>query len=343
MQPTENNSVRRATTLSTLAKALVQTIDERGLDAADLVQRSGMDPEILERPGGRVRMSAMTKLWKLAVEETGDDTLGLSAARRIQPASNHALGLAWLASSTLREALTRLVRFHRVLSTGMSMQLETKSDSLDLVLHPGEHGEMVAREAIEAFFSIVVIKCRMLMGSNFHPAAVYLMRPQPQREDPYVEALGVVPHFLADRNAISFYKNGLDEPLPAGDPELASELDSISERYLTSMDPNAITAGVRDILEDIMPSGRPTLAAVSRLMNRSTKTVQRGLNAERTSFHQILEQTRLSLALKYVRDGELSLSHIAQLLGFSDQSNFTRAFKRWTRQSPGNYRNSRSG
>ena len=342
MQPTENNSIRRATTLSTLAKALVQTIDEQGLDTADLIQRSGIDPVALESPGGRVPMSAMTRLWQLAVEETGDETLGLSAARRIQPASNHALGLAWLVSSTLREALERLVRFHRVLSTGMSMRLEPKTDTLELLLQPGEHGEMVAKEAIEAFFSIVVVKCRMVMGREFHPAAVCLMRPQPLCEDPYRDALGVMPRFLEDRNAISFSNDELDEPLPAGDPELASELDTISERYLTSMDPKAVTAGVRDILEDIMPSGRPTLAAVSRLMNRSTKTVQRGLNAERTSFHQILEQTRLSLALRYVRDESLSLSHVAQLLGFSDQSNFTRAFKRWTRQSPGNYRNSRN-
>ena len=88
-----------------------------------------------------------------------------------------------------------------------------------------------------------------------------------------------------------------------------------------------------------MPSGRPTLVAVSRLMNRGEKTVQRGLESEGTSFHQVLEQTRLSLAMKYVRDERLSLSHIAQLLGFSDQSNFTRAFKRWTQYSPGSYRN----
>lgn len=198
---------------------------------------------------------------------------------------------------------------------------------------------MIAKEAIDAFFAIVVHKCRMLMAGDYCPAAVHLMRADPGFDAAYRRALGVTPKFSAVRNVIRFDAAGLDNPLPAGDPELAAELDKISERYLNSMDPDAITAGVREILEDIMPSGKPTLAVVSRLMNRSEKTVQRGLNSERTSFQQILEQTRLSLALQYIRDHSLSLSHIAQLLGFSDQSNFTRAFKRWTRHSPGNYRN----
>jgi AraC-like DNA-binding protein len=339
MEPPVNNPVRRATTLSTLAKALVQTIDERGLNSVDLMKRAGMDPLTLKRPGSRVPMAAMTQLWKLAIEETGDPLLGLATARHIQPASNHALGLAWLASATLREALARLERFHRVLSTGMSMRLVTTAAFTELRLQPSDAGEMVAKEAIEAFFAIVVRKCRMLMASDYQPAAVLLMRGDPGFNEDYRQAFGVTPEFSSVSNLIRFHDAGLDDPLPAGDPELASELDKISERYLTSMDPNAISAGVRKILEDIMPSGRPTLAVVSRLMNRSEKTVQRGLYSEMTSFHEILEQTRLSLALKYIRVNHLSLSHIAQLLGFSDQSNFTRAFKRWTRYSPGNYRN----
>ena len=219
------------------------------------------------------------------------------------------------------------------------MHLVTSVESPELRLEPGDRDEMIAKEAVEAFFAVVVRKCRMLMGADYAPAAVSLMRPDPGCDEAYREALGVTPRFSARRNAICFRSAGLDDPLPAGNPELAAELDKISERYLASIDPKTIAASVRKILEDIMPSGRPTLVAVARLMNRSEKTVQRSLDSEGTNFQEVLERTRLSLALKYIGDKRLSLSHIAQLLGFSDQSNFTRAFRRWTHYSPGDYRN----
>lgn len=342
MPSTSSKLVRRATTLSTLARALVQALEAKGLDTGSLLQQAQLDPILINTPGARVPMEAMTRLWTLAIEETGNPALGLEAARFIQPASNHALGLAWLASTTLREALERLERFHRVLSTGMSMRLHQSREPLELLVEPADSDVLMAKEAIEAFFTITVTKCRMLMGDEYAPAAVYLMRQDPGLNDVYRQALGVDPQFSSTVNAIFFHGARLDDPLPAGDPELAAELDNISERYLSTIDPKAFTHSVRDILEDILPSGRPTLGSVARLMNRGVKTVQRGLKSEGTSFQQVLEQTRMSLAVTYLREPDLSLTHVAHLLGFSDQSNFTRAFKRWTHQSPGSYRATRA-
>ena len=99
-------------------------------------------------------------------------------------------------------------------------------------------------------------------------------------------------------------------------------------------------ANVRGLLERLMPTGRPTGQQIARLLNRSPKALQRALLAEGSSFSGLLEQTRIGLALRCVRDPDLPLSDVAQYLGFSDQSSFNRAFRRWTDATPRQYRES---
>jgi AraC-like DNA-binding protein len=87
----------------------------------------------------------------------------------------------------------------------------------------------------------------------------------------------------------------------------------------------------------MLPSGKTDQDRVASRLYRSTSTLQRQLSAEGTSYRDLLETTRRSLAEKYLRDGEHTQADIAYMIGFSDQSNFARAFKRWTGMSPGQF------
>jgi AraC-like DNA-binding protein len=88
------------------------------------------------------------------------------------------------------------------------------------------------------------------------------------------------------------------------------------------------------LLIALLPSGKTDQELVSKRLNRSASTLQRQLHAEGLSYRDVLESTRRSLAEDYLRDQKHSQAQIAYLLGFSDQSNFSRAFKRWTSMSP---------
>jgi AraC-like DNA-binding protein len=91
------------------------------------------------------------------------------------------------------------------------------------------------------------------------------------------------------------------------------------------------------MLVQMLPSGRTDQDTVANRLYRSRSTLQRQLSAEGTSYRDILETTRQALAEQYLLDGEYSQAQIAFMVGFADQSNFARAFKRWTGKSPGEY------
>jgi AraC-like DNA-binding protein len=91
------------------------------------------------------------------------------------------------------------------------------------------------------------------------------------------------------------------------------------------------------LLVKLLPAGRTDQETVASRLYRSTSTLQRQLNAEGTSYREVLESTRKVLAEQYLKEGGMSKAEIAFLVGFADQSNFSRAFKRWTGMSPGEY------
>ena len=328
----------QASTLGTFVRLVARAIAERGADPDVVMRLSGVDPERLLRPGERVPRTVMRRLWANAVTETGDPAIGLATGAYFSPASSRALGLGWLASSTLRQGLNRLTKYSGVVTSGVNMTLVENDEEVALHVVPSGDETDLAPEAIDAFFSITARMCRIVTQRKFIPSAVFLRRKDPGVGDAYRKALGVDPAFDSDCDAFQISHEEAHSRLPGADAELATELDRLSERYLAVLETGRMSASVREILEELLPTGNPTLENVARVMHRNPKSIQRKLAAEGLSFRELHEQTRKALALRYVRDPEVSLSRIAQMLGFSDQSNFNRAFRRWAGSSPGSFR-----
>ena len=146
--------------------------------------------------------------------------------------------------------------------------------------------------------------------------------------------------FNAPTGTFYFSKESLLEPLPHGTPEIAKATDKIAEQYIEALDPHKVASQVRRLLIALLPSGNADQEIVSKRLNRSASTLQRQLADEGVTYREVLESTRRSLAEDYLTDGKHSQAQIAYMLGFSDQSNFSRAFKRWTDQSPKQYQDS---
>ena len=127
--------------------------------------------------------------------------------------------------------------------------------------------------------------------------------------------------------------HGVLSPLDGVGPE-----DLKIGELIGRLDKNNITTQVKSKLLDLLPSGHSTEEAVIQALHLSQRTLQRKLKEEGTTFKELLDETRRELAKEYVNDTSLSFSEITYLLGFSEQSNFTRAFKRWQGQSPSAYR-----
>jgi AraC-like DNA-binding protein len=119
--------------------------------------------------------------------------------------------------------------------------------------------------------------------------------------------------------------------------QLAAGADRMAARYIEGMTANSVATTVRALLLKAMPSGNLEQDGIARSLNQSASTLQLRLREEGTSYQRLLDATRRDMALEYLKEGRHSLAEITFLLGFADQSNFTRAFRRWTGRTPRHY------
>jgi AraC-like DNA-binding protein len=108
----------------------------------------------------------------------------------------------------------------------------------------------------------------------------------------------------------------------------------MAARYIEGLAPDTAATRVRELLLKAMSSGDLDQDGIALALNQSASTLQRRLRREGTTYQRVLDTTRRELALEYLREGRHTLADITFLLGFADQSNFTRAFRRWTGQTP---------
>jgi AraC-like DNA-binding protein len=324
-------------TIASWSATLVRALDAQGIEGLALARKAGIDPKVLADPEGRVPRAALTELWRLAVEATGDPCFGLTAARFAAQTTLHALGYAMLASSSLKEAFERLIRFRRMIGDVIELSLIGMEDRyrvvIDVSAPPG-----VPFEAVDAFSAGCVRHARQVRGDrNFHPLAVLLMRPQPPRAEAFRQTFGVAVRFGQPINAIDWDRAAFEERLPTGNAELARQNDEVAARYLSRLENASLSRRVQRALLDDLPDGPPSKQAVARKLGMSPRNLQRHLASEGASFKELLNEARVTLARNYVADGRMSVTEIAFLLGFADTSTFSRAFKRWTGKSPREY------
>jgi AraC-like DNA-binding protein len=322
-----------AATLTPLRDALQGT--DVAFDA--LACQAGVDPELISRPNARIPSVRIHKLWRMAAEATKDPLLGLRAGSLARPGTFHALGLGIVSSTSVLAALKRIERYSSIVSTNGRMVLLDQGGFLVLEARPTLQ---TVQPAEPWFDAIVVALCRLLTtcaGPAATPVKVRLKQGSPVHPDEYRKVLHCPVEFYAERMALVFDRQLAAQPVHSGNAELAAESDRIANRYLELLAPSSVAARVRGLLVKGMLGGELDQDAVARVLNLSPSTLQRRLRKEGTSYQTLLDSTRRELALEYLREGQHSIADVAFLLGFADQSNFTRAFRRWTGKTPRQY------
>lgn len=327
-----------ASTLASWTRALRRQLDGLGLDSAALCREAGLDPQLLDDANARYPLSATTRLWQLAVAASGDPALGLNTSRHVAPTTFHALGMAVMASGSLREIFERIVRYHQVVSDALELELRDVGDRCELHFRLPPGGSAPAAEAIDAFAAIYVRTCRNRLGRSYAPLAVHLRRPPPADPQPWLEVFRAPVHFAAAEDVLCFARADLDRPLDDGNPELAAHNEAVLRKRLDALQPDTVARRLRRALEQCLPNGEPSAEALAHGLHLSLRSLQRHLSEEGSSYEQVLAETRHALALQHLGEADCSISEVAYLLGFADSSSFSRAFKRWSGQSPSQYR-----
>jgi len=333
---------REATTLNTWAICVARTLDARGIDSSKLFAEAGLDPVVMRDPNGRYPVSRMCRMWKLAVQASGDPCIGLHAAEYVQPTTFHSLGLAVLASQSLEDALRRGARFSRIVSNAVDVFVEDTPEGIRQIVRFREDIPQVD-EAIDLFMASTLKMGHILTGGKAQPIRLKLRRrATPEMEIEFRGFFMAPIEFAAAENSFLIAHDLARRPLPMANPALARQNDQVVMEYLAKFDGARVSEKVRAELISRLPAGEPSRADVATALHFSEKTLQRRLRDEDTSYQAILDETRRELAQQYLREGRASVCEITFRLGFSDQSSFTRAFKRWTGRAPGAFRSQAS-
>ncbi len=319
-------------------KGTVEAFKQEGLDVGALFREAGLGLAVLDNPDSRVPIEKFNLLWRLAVARSGNPVVGLAAARIPRPASFDVVGYAMMSAPDLRGVLERVVRYVRIISTVATMTVADDQEGcrLSVALQSGAQEVPWQRYAFAFMTSLSFL--RWIMIRDLRPLAVELAMPANNDLLRYHEAFGGPLRFGAAGNALLFSQSDVARPLPTAHAELATVHERIAGEYLARLDRSAMSARVRSVMLKCLSDGKPRRAAVARTLGMSERTLQRRLEAEGSSFRQLLDDTHKELAQRYIEQADLSLADVAYILGFNDQSSFFRASRRWFGTTPQRYR-----
>jgi AraC-like DNA-binding protein len=324
------------TTVGSYAMAIAHTLEASGIDSKRALQAAGISTELSNDPLVRLPTSQLTHLFQTCVEVTHNAYFGLRVAHHIHISNLHALGYALAASSTLMDFCRRLERYFQLISQTASISLSEVDGSMHLRV---EHLVPLCGETEDAFMGFLIVTMRLLYKQDFNPLQVSLHRPMPRDGgEPYAKLFRAPVSFAQPDGLLVFAKSDMTHNLSGSCPELAQVNDNIVISYLARMDKNDVITGVKQKIIEYLPDGDCSRDRVASALCMSPTTLQLKLSQRGCNFQQLLDDTRKELACSYLSQAARSVTEITFLLGFSDTSNFTRAFKRWTGVSPTDYR-----
>ncbi|MDD9893466.1 MAG: AraC family transcriptional regulator [Gammaproteobacteria bacterium] len=324
-----------ATTIVTWAIAIRGALEAQNLLSESLFAEAGLDISWLKDPNARYPVDNMSRLWELATEASGNYCFPLTVPQYVQPGTLHGLGPALLASDTMADALQRLVRFSHIVSTAAHIIAHQHDDELVVEFVPTI---AVVRHGMEAFIATTVQIARMMLQDYSGTATrIELRSPTPENRDDYESFFECPVSFEQDRWALVVNSDLTNRPLPLANAAIAAANDSVITAYLAELTDNIVDK-TRQAILDALASGLPSIELIASKLHLSARSLQRQLSDAGESFTQLREKVQQEMAQNWLRNSNRSLVEITFRLGFSDQSNFSRAFKRWTGLTPSQYR-----
>ena len=316
---------------------LWKLIESYGKDPDPIFRKLYLDPKLIENPNARIPYAKFEALWKEINESIDDPYIGLKAAELWHPSNLGSLGYAWLASSSLRTAFERVVRYLRVVTEGMHCWIEEKNGEFSFI-HSFLEGSLNISVQADAILAMLITLCRINYGQSLNPISVSFTHPVPEDTGEYFAFFRCPVNFDASDNRIIFSQEVVDKRLPSYNPLLAQLNDQIMIEYLAKLNGDNIIERVKAAILDQLPSGQVTDSSVADALYMSRRTFYRRLKQENITFRSVLNEVRQELSTQYLQNSRLSLNEISYLLGFAEISSFSRAFKRWTGSSPSAFR-----
>lgn len=330
-------SVTAATVLSVATRAVLEACERLGLDGDGLLASAGLTRLDLADPDARIPSTAADRLWEAAFARSGDPMLSLDAALALPVGAYRVLHYIGANAPTLGAGLERVARYFPLVDGRVRWEVAREGGDMVLTMAIPGLASGVPRAPAEYTFAAIIHQTRASTGVTWAPRRVEMEHlASPEVAARHRQAFGCDCEHGAERTALVVDLGTWARAVPRADPALLAILDRHADAMAATVPREAgLDARVRAVLGARLRGGEVVdIESVARALGFGARTLQRRLDAEGTSFAALVDETRAQTARALLADRQVALSEIAFLLGFSEQSAFTRAFKRWTGETP---------
>ena len=310
------------------------------VDRGALLRSVGLDPASPVDPSVMVPAGEYYDfLERCTTVDPEPTTIPLRAGAAMRCDDYGAFGLAWKSATTLRGSYNRAERYARVLTSVSTYEVEPTAEGAFMHLHREGERRLGMRLSNEATLASTVSISRQVATRDFSPLAAYLKHPAPESLVAHEAYFGCPVHFGTDRDALLVSSEALETPNQLGDPSISKFFQTHLAAELAKLeDDRSLDRQVQIRIARSLSEGVPTISEIAGHFAMSGRTLQRRLSDQGHSFQSLVDAARRDLAQRLLRDTEYSLAEVGFMTGFSEQSSFTRAFKRWAGQTPRSYR-----
>ena len=308
-----------------------------GADPIKVMSEVGIDHTLFDSPNNLISFKARGRLMAHCAERMSCQHFGLLVG---QQAGLRSLGLAGLRSkysSTVESALNNLIRYLHLNVRGATTSLATDSGLtvLEYQIYQTQAlgNDQVGGGAVAVMYNIL----RELCGDDWQPIEVRFAHRKPMDEAPFREFFHAPLRFDTNQYAVVFSATWLNHRLPDVDDEVRQLLQREMSKRETRQG-NNFSDQVRSVLRTVIVTDHSSADEVAELFCMHRSTLSRHLNELGTSFHDLVSEVRFEIARQLLEDSRMEIIQIASLLGYSNASAFTRAFRRWSSTTPANWR-----
>jgi len=337
IKPGPTDKVYSAASIATVAKSLTA----EGIASSDALVGVDLSPAQLRSPATRVSTNQVIQCYRNASRLSEDPYFAYHTGLLFHLSTYGMYGFAILSSTDFRQGARFAEQYHQLATSVCSVRFKEEGDDgvwmIDPVPLPAVDA-MLYRFIVELYFGIIVSLSRDIMGPAFMPRELRVTYDSVKDRQPNSDVFGCPIFFGRTENAMVFDKSWLDGPAKLGNELTYLEVVKLCDQLLEEMQLRIGLAGsVREAL--LVNLAQPlSFDALARRLKIPTRTLKRKLRQEGTSYRKIVDELRVQLAIKYLRECKLTIEDIASCLGFTDAASFRHAFRRWTKETPGEFR-----
>ncbi|AOA59197.1 AraC-like transcriptional regulator QhpR [Acinetobacter larvae] len=320
--------------LSAAAAGLSDFMQQQGADVDRVFGYSGINPEALISPTLSLALPNYCTVLEQAAQQSGCDNFGLYYGQQFHPKSLGLIGYIALCSATLEDALKHMSRYFYL------HQKDTLTRMVDLgdawrIDYQIQHGAILTRrQDAELTLGMFINVIREVLGPHYAPRAIHFEHTRPEAWQEHSKLFHATVYFEQPYNSIIVAKQDLQHRMPMQDPMLLNVM--LESLHLLNLErpQQSLSNQVRSHIQLQLSQGEPSLEKIAADLGLSAGMLTRRLKAEGSSFSALLDAVRYELANYYIQQKNIAISEMAFLLGYSELSAFSRAFKRWHGVNP---------